>query len=74
MVGARRLLLPADGLGEGVALWVRVDHLRGETGFDVCDCALGAGAPPAKQAQARERALASGRLTAFVAEGASATP
>lgn len=66
VVGARRLAIRTLGFQVGETLWVRADHERGETGLVVCDCALGTGAPPESREAASERALACGRLTAFV--------
>lgn len=67
VVGARRIALRTRGFHAGETLWVRTDHERGETGLVVCDGALGTGDPPASREQAAGRALARGRLTAFVA-------
>ncbi|MGH0033319.1 MAG: hypothetical protein ACQGVC_26315 [Myxococcota bacterium] len=64
VVGARRVALRARALPVGEPLWVRARHVRGETGFVVCDVAVGAG---------RQAALAHGRLTAFVDPDGSAT-
>ena len=66
LVGARRVELRTRGFEAGESLWVRVQHLRGEIGFVVCECALGSGKLPASAADAREVALAFGTLTAFV--------
>lgn len=75
LVGARRIELRTRGFVSGEALWVRAQHLRGETGFVVCECALGSGDPPSEAASARERALAWGPLKAYVeAPATSATP
>lgn len=75
LVGARRIELRTRGFVSGEALWVRAQHLRGETGFVVCECALGSGDPPSEAVSARERALAWGPLKAFVeAPATSATP
>lgn len=66
LVGARRVLLRTRGFASGEALWVRVQHLRGETGLVACECALGTGEVPASAAGARDLALARGTLTALV--------
>ncbi len=66
LVGARRIELRTRGFAAGEALWVHVQHLRGEIGFVVCECALGTGRLPASAADARDLALARGTLTAFV--------
>lgn len=66
LVGARRVVLRTRGFAAGEALWVRAQHLRGETGLVACACALGRGEAPASAADAREAALAQGTLTALV--------
>jgi predicted hotdog family 3-hydroxylacyl-ACP dehydratase len=66
LVAARRIELRTCGFSASERLWVHVQHLRGETGFVVCECALGTGKPPACGADARDLALARGTLTAFV--------
>lgn len=76
LVGARRIELRTRGFLAGERLWVRAEHLRGESGFVVAECSLGTGDPPGSRAAARERALAWGPLTAWVEASASgsATP
>lgn len=71
LVGARRIALRTRGFEVGERLWVRVQHLRGETGFVVSECALGTGDPPPDTAAARAAALAWGPLTAYVEAVAS---
>lgn len=66
LVGARRIELRTRGFAAGEALWVHVQHLRGEIGLVVCECSLGTGKPPASSADARDLALARGRLTVLV--------
>lgn len=66
LVGARRIELRTLGFASGELLWVRARHLRGDTGFIVCECSLGTGAPPRSDEQAHESALALGALKAWV--------
>jgi len=66
LVGARRLELRTRGFLAGERLWVRARHQRGETGFVVCDCAVGSGPPPGSEAQTAGSALAVAALKAWV--------
>lgn len=66
LVGARRVELRTRSFAVGERLWVRVRHVRGETGFVVSDCALGTGPAPGSGEEASKRALAQGALMAYV--------
>jgi predicted hotdog family 3-hydroxylacyl-ACP dehydratase len=65
LVGARRVELRTRGFAAGEALWVHVQHLRGEIGFVLAECALGVGELPASAVDASVAALARGTLTVF---------
>jgi len=66
LVGSRRIELRTRGFLPGERLWVRAEHVRGESGMVAFRCALGAAAPPASHAEAQARALVAGSLNAFV--------
>jgi predicted hotdog family 3-hydroxylacyl-ACP dehydratase/3-hydroxymyristoyl/3-hydroxydecanoyl-(acyl carrier protein) dehydratase len=66
LVASRRIELRTRCFRVDERLWLHARHLRGELGMVAFHCALGTGAAPHDAQEAQSRAIASGRLTAFV--------